>query len=91
MIIFTLNHIQPFIQATQGQIETCYWDLMPFSYDNQLEIFYMHYHIDMITHGTDFVGSLTNVSANNFGMTCRFAELIKSTVIRGSERHSLIY
>ena len=27
---------------------------MPYSYDIQLVIFYMNYHIDMMTHGTAF-------------------------------------
>ena len=27
---------------------------MPYAYDRKLRIFYMHYHIDMITHDTAF-------------------------------------
>ena len=27
---------------------------MPYSYNRQLGIFYMHYHVDMITHDTAF-------------------------------------
>ena len=42
------------LQAIKWQTEACYWDSMPCSYNGQLGIIYMHYLIDMITHGTAF-------------------------------------
>ena len=33
---------------------------MPYSYDRYLEIVYMHYHIDVITHGMAFVETVNS-------------------------------
>ena len=42
------------MQAIKGQTEACYQDTMPYSYEEQLGILYMHYHIDMIINGIGF-------------------------------------
>ena len=57
-----LNHINIHVQhmqAIQGQTEACSWDMMPYFYNRQLGLFYIHYHIDMIT----VAWSLMNQSA----------------------------
>ena len=36
------------------ETQTCYWDKITYSYKKYVGIFYMHYCLDMITHGTAF-------------------------------------
>ena len=40
------------MQFIKGQANVCYPYTMPYSYDRWLEIFYMHYQIDMTIHDT---------------------------------------
>ena len=47
---FQLDYINVPVQHMQA----IYGDAMPYSYDIQLGIFYMHYHTEKITHNTAF-------------------------------------
>ena len=63
-LIDWLNGINVYIQqmqTIQGQPESYYRNTMPYAYDIQLGIFYVHYRINMKTLDTTFVKPVSSI------------------------------